>query len=166
MKSAKFSMVAGAALAVTAFAAPPALAEMAVSEVVLTSGVTDREPVDNVAAFKIEDGKAFVFARLKNTDAPTKVNFIWYLDDVERARVAMKIGTSERWRTWSSSNIGPGNWRVDLVDESGTVLAQQSFTVGNMTAKADDAPAASSADASPAASPAEAPSIAEKPANN
>ncbi len=142
----------GAAMALLAFAAAPAMAEMAVSELVLTSGVADREPVDKVASFKAEDNKAFIFARIKNTDVPTKVNFVWYMDNVERARVAMTVGTSGRWRTWSSSNIGTGNWRVDLVDQSGNVLAQKTFTVGNVATAA-----------SPAASPAAAPSVAEKP---
>lgn len=147
------SLAAGAAMALFAFTAQPAMADMEVSELVLTSGVADREPVDTVASFKPDDSKAYVFARIKNSDAPTKVNFVWYLDNVERARVAMKVGTSGRWRTWSSSNIGVGNWRVDLVDEAGTVLAQKSFTVGNVAAAE-----------SPAASPATAPSIAENPA--
>lgn len=148
----KLTGAAGAAMALFAFGAPPAMAEMAVSELVLTSGVADREPVDKVTAFKAEDGKAFVFARIKNTDEPTNVNFVWYLDNVERARVAMKVGKSGRWRTWSSSNIGVGNWRVDVVDQSGNVLAQKTFTVGNVAATA-----------SPAASPAAAPSVAENP---
>ena len=151
-KTSGVSIAAGAATALLAFAAQPAMAEMAVSEIVLTSGVADREPVDAVTAFNAEDSKAYVFARVKNTDAPAKVKFVWYLDNVERARVAMKVGTSGRWRTWSSSNIGPGNWRVDMLDESGTLLAQKSFTVGNIAAAA-----------SPAASPADSPSIAENP---
>lgn len=153
-KTSGVSVAAGAAMALFAFAVQPAMAEMAVSEIVLTNGVADREPVDTVTAFNADDNKAYIFARVKNTDAPAKVNFIWYLDNVERARVAMKIGTSGRWRTWSSSNIGPGNWRVDMVDESGTVLAQKNFTVGNV-ATAE----------SPAASPAMSPSIAEVPAS-
>lgn len=156
-KTSGISIAAGAAMAFLTFAAQPVMAEMAVSEIVLTSGITDREPVDKVTAFKADDTKAFVFARIKNSDAPAKVNFVWYLDNVERARVAMKIGTSERWRTWSSSNIGPGNWRVDMVDEAGTVLAKQTFSVGNVAA-ADATPAAS-----PAAAPSAAPSIAETP---
>lgn len=147
-KTSGIAVAAGAAIALLTFAAQPAMAEMAVNEIVLTSGVTDREPVDKVTTFKAEDSRAYVFARVKNTDAPAKVDFVWYLDNVERARVGMKIGTSERWRTWSSSNIGPGNWRVDMVDEAGTVLAKKTFTVGNV-----------------AASPSTAPAMAEKPTN-
>lgn len=151
-KTCRLSVAAGAAAAFFTVATPPAMAEIAVSEIVLTSGVADREPVDTVTSFAAADGKAFIFARIKNTEAPARLTFVWYLDDVERARVPMKIGTSSRWRTWSSSNIGPGNWRVDLVDETGAVLAQKSFTVG-MYAEGG----------SPAASPATSPSIAETP---
>ena len=151
-KTCRYSVAAGAVAAFFTIATPPAMAEMSVSEIVLTSGVTDREPIDTVSTFSAADGKAFVFARIKNSEAPAKLTFVWYLDDVERARVPMNIGTSSRWRTWSSSNIGPGKWRVDLVDESGAVLAQKSFSVG-MYAEGG----------SPAASPAMSPSIAETP---
>ena len=46
----------------------------------------------------------------------------------------MNIGTSPGWRTWSTANLRPGNWRVALVDASGAVLTEKAFTVGPLPA--------------------------------
>lgn len=124
--------VVGAALAVTSLAAQPALADghVAVRDFVLTNGIVNREPAGSMESFDVANDKAFVFARIKNDGSAANMAFIWYLNDIERARKSLSVGTSSGWRTWSSSAVRPGNWRVDLVDANGAVLAQITFDVG------------------------------------
>ncbi|MDH3701329.1 MAG: DUF2914 domain-containing protein [Alphaproteobacteria bacterium] len=166
-KGSMAAALAGMAIAVFGMTATPASAEMAVSELVLTTGVVDREPADakeTIAAMNGE-GKAYIFARIKNTGETANLSFIWHYAGDERARKTVNIGTSSGWRTWSNSAVGPGTWRVDLVDDAGTVLAQKTFNVEDQTAMTPPVmPSAAQemqADAPMERSPAEAPNTAE-----
>lgn len=128
--------VLGAALAATSLAAQPALADghVTVRDFILTNGIVNREPVGSLESFDVANGKAIVFARIKNDGPTTDMHFVWYLNDIERARKSLNVGTSSGWRTWSSSAVRPGNWRVDLIDGNGNVLAQKAFAVGMQAA--------------------------------
>lgn len=44
------------------------------------------------------------------------------------AEVELQIGGSP-WRVWSAKNVRPGNWKVEVTDENGAVLAAAVFTV-------------------------------------
>jgi len=122
----------GAALAVSTLAAGPAVAdgELVVRDFVLTNDVVDREPTNEAAAFTTHDEKAFAFARINNTGAPTTVKVVWRREGMEHGSVWLNVGMSSGWRTWSSANLRPGNWSVTLVDAGGSVLVQRSFIVG------------------------------------
>ncbi len=123
----------GAALAVSTLAAGPAAAEgeLVVRDFVLTNDVVGREPTNEAAAFTTHDEKAFAFARINNTGAPTAVNVVWRHEGMQHGSVWLNVGKSPGWRTWSSANIRrPGNWSVTLVDAGGSVLVQRSFIVG------------------------------------
>ena len=122
----------GAALAISGAFATPAQAEdtLVVRDFVLTNSVLDREPTNSSTTYNVEDQKVFAFARINNAGGPQTVNFVWHYGAEEHGTVPMNIGTSSGWRTWSSANLKPGNWRVQLVDSNGTVLSEKSFTVG------------------------------------
>ncbi len=121
----------GAALAVSTLVAAPAAAdELVVRDFVLTSDVVGREPTNEAAAFTTHDEKAFAFARINNTGAPTAVNVVWRHEGMQHGSVWLNVGTSPGWRTWSSANLRPGNWSVALIDAGGSVLVQRSFIVG------------------------------------
>ncbi len=68
----------GAALAVSTLAAGPAAAagELVVRDFVLTNAVVGHEPTNETASFTTQDEKAFAFARINNTGAPTAVNVV------------------------------------------------------------------------------------------
>ncbi len=122
----------GAALAVSTLAAAPAAAtgELVVRDFVLTNDVVDREPTNEAVAFTTHDERAFAFARINNTGAPTTVKVVWRHEGMEHGSVWLNVGMSSGWRTWSSANLRPGNWSVTLVDAGGSVLVQRSFIVG------------------------------------
>ncbi len=122
----------GAALAVSTLVAAPAAAdgELVVRNFVLTNAVVGREPTNETASFTTHDEKAFAFARINNTGAPTAVNVVWRHEGSQHASVWLNVGESTGWRTWSSANLKPGNWSVTLIDAGGSVLVQRSFIVG------------------------------------
>lgn len=124
--------LAAAGFAAIGLAGPPAMAEgpITVRDFVLSHGIEGREPVGAAGPFRVEDGRAYAFARIRNSGAPTTVKFVWHYDGKPHAEIAMNIGQSPGWRTWSSARLRPGSWRVELVDSSGAVLKEAAFNVG------------------------------------
>lgn len=123
--------ILAAAFAVPFLAAQPAAAQgsMVIRDFVLTHGIFEREPTGTTDNFSSSDGRGYAFARISNEGMPTQVTFVWYYGDEMHASVDMNIGTSGGWRTWSSVNLRPGNWRVKLQDANGMVIAERSFSV-------------------------------------
>lgn len=123
--------LAGAGFVALNLASLPALADgsIVVRNFVLSHGIQDREPISETESFNVDDGKAFAFARIQNTGDPTMVSFVWEYGDTTHATVPVSVGTSPGWRTWSTSKLRPGDWRVKLVDEQGEVLLEKAFTV-------------------------------------
>ena len=101
-----------------------------VRDFTLTHGIAGREPMDKVATYGRHAEQAYAFARINNTGSPTQVRFQWYFNGQHHATVPLTVGSSQAWRTWSSANLSPGDWRVQLVDSSGVVLMTRAFTVG------------------------------------
>ncbi len=125
------AMIIAAAFAVPFLATQPAAADekMVIRDFVLTHGIFEREPTGTTEKFATSDGRGYAFARIANEGMPTQVSFVWYYGDEMHASIDMNIGTSGGWRTWSSVNLRPGNWRVKLQDQNGMVIAERSFTV-------------------------------------
>ena len=104
-----------------------------VSRAVLTREVVDREPVNvfkaDVRFNEFADTMAF-FSELKNLQGQ-KVKHVWRYEDEVQASIELDV-TSPRYRTFSNKTILPeqvGNWRVDVVDEQGRLLAQKEFRI-------------------------------------
>lgn len=104
-----------------------------VSRAVLTREVVDREPVNvfkaDVRFNEFTDTMAF-FSELKNLQGQ-KVKHVWRYEDEVLASIELEV-TSPRYRTFSNKTILPeqiGNWRVDVVDEQGRLLAQKEFRI-------------------------------------
>jgi len=125
--------IASAALAllVSMSMASPASAEDAlfVRELLLARNVLDREPVEPTDQFGATDPRAYAFARIENTGEPTTVTFVWYRDETFHGVATLTVGTSPGWRTWSSAELSPGAWRIEIADSAGKVLAGRQFFV-------------------------------------
>jgi hypothetical protein len=123
--------VLGAVLAAPFLAVQPAAAEdsIVIRDFVLTHGIYAREPVGTTESFAPSDGRGYAFARIANDGSPTEVSFVWYRGEDKHASIDTTIGTSSGWRTWSSINLQPGQWRVTLQDAGGQLIAERAFTV-------------------------------------
>lgn len=102
-----------------------------IQRAVLTTEVTDREPVDNLNATAIDENTAKVYFFTEVTDlSGQSITHRWSLDGKVQAEVSLNIG-SNRWRTYSSKNLVPilkGTWLVEAVDEQNRVIASTTFT--------------------------------------
>ena len=66
--------------------------------------------------------------------APTTVKHVWTADGKKEAEVSLDV-KYPAVRTWSSKSVWPGSWKVEAVDEKGTVLASKEFTVAKEPAQ-------------------------------
>ncbi len=104
---------------------------LVIKDFVLTRAIEAREPIDMVEDFTPADEKGFAFLRVFNDGPPAQVTAVWMYEGTVHANVDLTIGTAEGWRTWSSANLKPGDWRVQLRDASGMVLAERGFAVAS-----------------------------------
>ena len=97
-------------------------------ELVTAKAVVDRRPSGAGDSFR--DGtEVFCFMRVKNPGPPRTLRHDWYFGDTRKSSITLNV-KGPTWRTWSSRPIyGVGAWRVDVVDEEGTVLRSVPFTV-------------------------------------
>ncbi|WP_217875461.1 DUF2914 domain-containing protein [Pseudoalteromonas shioyasakiensis] len=104
-----------------------------VSRAVLTTDVVDREPVNvlknDVKLAQISNSLSF-FSELRNMQGQT-VRHQWYYQDQQLASIELTV-SSPRFRTYSTKNIMPeqlGDWRVEVIDADGNLLAQKEFRI-------------------------------------
>ena len=99
----------------------------------LTTGVTDRMPVDSLANnATVTADSVFFWTRVYGVaaDDSTSIIHIWQLNgDTVFTRELPVKGPS--WRTWTFNAIGPeqtGEWKVMAIGPDGTELASMQFT--------------------------------------
>lgn len=97
-------------------------------QVVTAAGVADRKPTGVSDSFA--DGvEVFCFMKVTNPGPPRALRHEWWHGDTRKSSIKLTV-KGPTWRTWSSRPIyGTGAWRVDVVDEEGTVLTSVPFTV-------------------------------------
>jgi len=110
-----------------------------VEKIALGTGLESRELVGESTEFDVSAGRVYCWTKIVSANVPTTIKHVWYADAETAAEVPLNIKYPTT-RTWSSKAIWAGKWRVDVVSETGDVLASTDFTV-----KAQPAPAAPSA---------------------
>jgi hypothetical protein len=138
-------------------------AEGSVARAIVTTGVADREPVNNLERVLAGNEKVIFFTELRNMEGQT-VKHRWSRGDESLAEVEFNVA-GPRWRVWSSKNLMPewaGEWKVEVIDGEGNVVSEKSFSFAadvSAAAAAEEAPMSESAPAEatgevPAAAPA------------
>jgi len=100
-----------------------------VARAVLTTGVVEREPVNQLDNIPADDSRVLFFTDIRDMTDKT-VTHLWKHNGEVMAEVKFNVG-GPRWRVWSSKNLMPewsGDWTVSVVDEWGNTLAEKSFT--------------------------------------
>jgi len=104
---------------------------MSIEEIVFCSSIENRQPVGVDSSFSSDVERIYCFTKLIGANTEKTVKHIWYFNDKKKAEIELTIKANP-WRTWSSKKIVPswtGNWRVDVVDDSGNVLASNNYSV-------------------------------------
>ncbi len=100
-----------------------AMAEPDVARHQFTTAIENREPVDALTDV-MNVNPIYYFTELKDFQ-DTTVTHRWLFDGKVMAEVAFNVG-GPRWRVYSSKQMLPewdGDWTVEVVDQSGVVVA-------------------------------------------
>jgi hypothetical protein len=103
--------------------------QLEASDIVVTTGIRDRMPVDTVRSYAASVDALYCYSRITGAGKDVTISHVWYHDGREVARVVLPVG-SPNWRTWSKKRVpitGRGNWRVDVLDEQGGLLGARKF---------------------------------------
>ena len=103
--------------------------EISVGRMMFCRSIEDREPQEAAEKLPNDLEKVYCFTVIVNAGAETHVVHKWYHGDKLMAEVTLKA-EGEYWRTWSSKRMlesWTGAWRVDILDENGTVLISTPF---------------------------------------
>lgn len=117
-------------------------AEGSVARAIVTTGVAEREPVNDLERVLDGNEKVFFFTELRDMAGQT-VKHRWSHGGEVLAEVEFKVG-GPRWRVWSSKMLIPewaGAWSVAVVDGEGNVLSEKSFEFAG-DGEAEKSPAA------------------------
>lgn len=93
-----------------------------------TSSVEQREPVDTIMSLACDQGQVYYFTELRNLEGHV-VTHRWEYDGAVMADIKINVD-GPRWRAWSSKRLMPdwlGEWSVQVFDDTGRVLARDSF---------------------------------------
>ena len=96
-----------------------------------TSGILDREPVDNVTSLDNQTERVMFFTELRNMENKTIVHR-WELNGEVMAAITFNV-RGPRWRVHSSKELLPewtGKWVVTVLDENGAELGSYTLNYG------------------------------------
>ncbi len=127
------SVRTGLALLALGIAMPSAAqAQLAVDESAIALDVIDRMPVGADSTFTADVERVYFWTRISGApEGGTTIHHVWIHGGQEMADLELNIGAPS-WRTWSNKAImedWTGDWRVEVRDDAGNVLATVRFTV-------------------------------------
>lgn len=97
----------------------------------IAGSIENREPAGIASTFSATQEKVWCFVEFQNVDKETTVNYVWSLDGKEVDKVPQTIKAFSKYRTWANKTIAgrKGDWKVDIMDESGMVLKSAAFKI-------------------------------------
>ncbi|MCU7845773.1 MAG: DUF2914 domain-containing protein [Candidatus Thiodiazotropha sp. (ex Monitilora ramsayi)] len=102
-----------------------------VARALFTTGIADREPVDQVVSLEAFQGEIFFFTDLRGLQGRS-VTHRWEFEGRFMGQIEFKVG-GPRWRVYSKKALNPdvsGKWTVLVLDESGWPLHASIFMQG------------------------------------
>ena len=104
-----------------------------IARMLICGGIESHEPVNASENFPADIGTVYCFTEIRDAGDPTTITHRWYHGDSLVAEVSLNV-QGDRFRTWSSKQIASqaaGEWKIEVVDASGTTLKETAFRVGS-----------------------------------
>ncbi|MAG31210.1 MAG: hypothetical protein CL908_10030 [Deltaproteobacteria bacterium] len=104
-------------------------AEVPSAQAQFTTGVENREPVDQITFVGTSVDRIYFFSDLRGFAGQTVIHR-WIYDGETMAEVPFEV-RGPRWRVWSQKSLLPdwiGDWSVEIVNAEGEIVAAETFT--------------------------------------
>lgn len=110
--------------------APVSAATLTVSRMVFAGSIQDRQPVHVSTVFPASQDKVYCYLELTDVTKDQQITYAWTYGG-RTDKQTNEVKKSSRWRTWSYKMPAgkKGEWKVDVLDESGAVLKSATFRV-------------------------------------
>jgi hypothetical protein len=128
MRNALVTIGMAAMIAATASWVLAAPGGASVEEMLFAVGIESRMPVGVADEFDASTRRVVCWTRIAAESPPVTVRHVWVLEGNQLAEVPLTVNYPSG-RYWSTKNVIPGVWRVDVVDEAGAVLGSKTFVV-------------------------------------
>jgi len=99
-----------------------------VEKIVVATSVDNHEPVGENKEFAASVGTVSCWTKITGATVPSKIKHVWYLGDKKVFEQSLDLKFAST-RTWSTKSVKPGDWKVEVTDDAGTVLSSVTFTV-------------------------------------
>ena len=119
---------AKAAPAAAPAAVMSAAAGVKVEKMAVGAAIDNKEISGEAAQFPGSTARVYCWTKVTADQVPATIKHVWSADGKKEAEVSLNVKYPAS-RTWSSKNVWLGSWKVDAVDEQGTVLSSKEFTV-------------------------------------
>ncbi|NOY61564.1 MAG: DUF2914 domain-containing protein [Gammaproteobacteria bacterium] len=99
-----------------------------VDKAVFSSGISNRQPVDDIVTLKNSRNVIYYYTELSNLKG-RKISHAWYYQGKETSKVTFVVGASQQ-SVYSKKTLDrrhTGKWMVIVVDESGWALKASVF---------------------------------------
>ena len=103
-------------------------AAVVLQKLAFATGIADRMPVGEATSFPRTVGQVYCWNLLRTRRNPTKIKHVWKRNGVKAAEFTLKVDFAVT-RVWTGKRVTPGNWTVDIADESGALIAVAAFPV-------------------------------------
>jgi hypothetical protein len=106
-----------------------------VTRATFTSGVQEREPIDNVQQTDSSAETIYYFTELRDMSGQTATHR-WEHNGEVVAEINFNVN-GPRWRVWSQKTLVPeftGDWKVSVLNGAGEVIAEDVLTMSAMPA--------------------------------
>ena len=99
-----------------------------VDSMVFATAVDSRDPVGTAKEFAASVNQVICWTKISAAAPPATVRHLWYKNGQKLLEVPLTVNYASG-RYWSRKNVVPGEWKVEVVDAAGNVLAAGTFTV-------------------------------------
>lgn len=106
--------------------------KISVLSMTVGTGIINRRIENPDSLFSVDTKKIYCLTGIHNQNDSKVIYHKWFQDGILRSKIALNIGRSYQWRTWSYISINKqkiGEWKIIVEDSSGVRYDSLSFQI-------------------------------------
>ena len=104
---------------------------LAITRLVVGTGVENREPVGAAEKFPLSAEKVYCFLEATHIAKDTEITLVWFNREKEVGKSSVALKQGPKWRTWAFKNLWglKGDWKIEAKDGDGKVMKDVKFKI-------------------------------------